>query len=672
MDSNMPNLNSYFLNTMLFLLITNTCSALTFNIVPSRQLPTTVPQFGSVGAYYKITNTTNSSLNNNFVKSLPNGVTQTTCQVNFCGATFNLGPSGSSTDSCILKLNVKSADNDTEHHPLIVCTEDEGSCDGTDSPLNLTEDAPSAIFGISAGNYSDNVGRFFPLLAETHDNGDTWTYPRAILDNLTSQIAPNFYAGLLRAAACSGKINEAVCVAPGSYCTDVGCNEELPLIAVGKNNLNSWFYPDNVFTDLTTRVDSNFRNGSLYGSSCSGFRSNATCIASGEYRTSANQYPLLALTSNGGSTWTYPPSIFQNLKTTIDPSFSNGFLLGASCNPYVCDEESICIATGAFCSGVSCDLQLPLIATSTDKGKNWIYPKSAFQDVKNKIDPNFVSGQLKSASCSGSGNASVCIAAGEFFNKAATLPLIALSRGRGATWTYPNSIFQNLTTTISPDLSGAALNAASCAGSGLTARCIAAGEFTTDNGAEMPLIALTKDSGQSWSYPPFIYTKLKTLVDPNFVSGRFNGATCIGKSGKETICAAAGRYCRDQPCTQSFPLIAVSLDGGKTWQYPPSVYTNLTSIIDSDFLLGYFNSISCTGIGLSEGTEGYSLCVASGQYSTHNATYPLLAYSKDNGMTWNYPPYIFQNLTSTINDNFTFGFFSQDATAGAKITKQKN
>jgi hypothetical protein len=642
-----------WLISTLGLVISKACCAIAFSIVPNVDLPTTVPQFGNTSAYYTVTNTTAANLNANFLKSLPQNVTQVTCDPNYCGATFNLGATGSASESCILKLTIKGPVNSNNSPPLVVCNQNESICDATTSTLNVTESTPVPFIGIGSGRYITDNG-FFPLVATTNDSGATWDYPRALLDNLQQNIDPNFTSGLLRAAACSGSQNKSVCIAPGSFCNDSDCFSQLPLIAIGRRDNSFWVYPGSVFTDLQTKIDPHFTRGFLTGASCTGSGNKAFCIASGVYTTPSLQSPLLALSSNGGGSWSYPTSIFQNPQTTIDPNYTGGFLLSASCNKSTCD--SVCVSTGAFSTAT---MQLPLVAVSTDKGQNWVYPPSVFQNLKSLIDPNFSSGELVSSSCAGTGNKTICIGAGIFFNNTTTQPLLALTRNGGATWTYPASIFTNLPVQIDPNAEGAAFNAASCTGKENTARCIAAGYFIK-SGVNVPLIALTKDGGQNWSYPRFIYTKLKTLVNPNFRTGKFNGATCYEKA-TDSICMAAGDFCIDRSCSRMFPLIGVTKDGGKTWTYPSSVFENLNLKIDPNLTAATFNDISCSGI------KEHSFCIATGEYGSAEGTFPLAAYSTDNGITWTYPPYIFKNLMTTISPEFKLGFFSKAATTGGKL-----
>jgi hypothetical protein len=178
-----------------------------------------------------------------------------------------------------------------------------------------------------------------------------------------------------------------------------------------------------------------------------------------------------------------------------------------------------------------------------------------------------------------------------------------------------------------------------------------------------PLLAISRDAGAYWDYPDFIYTKLKALVDPTFYSGSFNSASCSGE-GKEAFCVAAGSYCRDKGCSFANPLIATSINGGKSWLFPASVYSNLTTKIDPDFKYGFFRSVSCSG-DLPD-----TFCVAAGQYSDGVVERPLLAVSSDRGLTWRYPTSIFMDLTTQISPNFALGLFNGSGTTGGTLIKQ--
>ncbi len=239
------------------------------------------------------------------------------------------------------------------------------------------------------------------------------------------------------------------------------------------------------------------------------------------------------------------------------------------------------------------------------------------------------------------------------------MPLVALTQNGGSSWSYPPSVFTDLPARIRHDFIGGIFNSTHCAGSGRTAVCIAAGTFFR-NGPNFPFLAVSRDAGSTWTYPDFIYTKLKTLVDPTFVSGNFLGTSCIGK-GKKAICMAAGGYCRDVGCSFENPLISVSTDGGKSWAYPPSVFENLTTKIDPQFQLGFFRDISCSG------NENYNFCVAAGQYSNNMTTFPLIAVSTDGGLTWTYPTAIFSGLNVKVDPDFWIGVLNSAATTGGQF-----
>jgi hypothetical protein len=95
----------------------------------------------------------------------------------------------------------------------------------------------------------------------------------------------------------------------------------------------------------------------------------------------------------------------------------------------------------------------------------------------------------------------------------------------------------------------------------------------------------------------------------------------------------------------------LSTDKGKTWTYPKSLFKNLQSVIDVNFLQETFNDVSCSG------NSQYNFCDASGHYSTLTNTYPLTAISTDRVKTWTYPSYIYKNPQLTIDPSFANGRF---------------
>lgn len=639
-----------FLVFTMAVLISSVSQAATFQIAPSRPLPTTIPQHGAAYAYYLVSNLTGTALNNNFVKNLPPDVKQVTCQSQFCGTPFNLAPTGSANDNCVLKLLIKGPVLAT--NSLQICTEGETTCQSLADPLMVTQVDSLPFIGVGAGLYLNNSSQRFPLLATTQDSGASWFYPTEIFTALNASIDPNYRAGSFAGAACSGENDKTICIAPGQYSNNV---TTLPLIAVGHNNATSWNYPHSVFEDLQTTIDPNFVSGELRGAGCSGSGSHSICIAAGDYSTGETQLPLLAQSTNGGTLWTYPESIHTNLKTAIDPDFVSGFLTNASCSKSTC--QTVCVASGGYCNATKCN---PLLALSNDKGSNWTYPAEIFQNLPTKLDPGYAGGNFESVSCTGSGNETICTAAGAFVTNSAPLPMIALTQNGGSSWSYPPSVFTDLATRIAHGFLGGIFNSVSCTGSGPKSVCIAAGTFFRD-GPNLPFIAVSRDAGSNWDYPDFIYTKLKTVVDPRAVSGNFSSTSCTGK-GKHSICVAAGNYCLDNTgCSFVNPLIAVSTNGGKSWSYPPSVYEDLKTKIDPQFQIGLFRDVSCSGDG------DYNFCVAQGQYANNVTTFPLTAISMDSGKTWTYPSTIFNDLKIKVDLEFWIGVFNSSGTTGGQF-----
>jgi 6-phosphogluconolactonase (cycloisomerase 2 family) len=157
---------------ILSLIATTMSYAIPFNIVPTvgTTLPTTVVAGSSVPAFYTVTNMTQSSRSNNYIKYLPPNVTQTTGAglvagngINLCGTSFNLAAAGQAGSSCTLILTISGAvngsDPDPQHH-LFVCFPGGKACAGTNYPLNVSQSASSKLPGslaISPFAYSSVV-----------------------------------------------------------------------------------------------------------------------------------------------------------------------------------------------------------------------------------------------------------------------------------------------------------------------------------------------------------------------------------------------------------------------------------------------------------------------------------------------------------------------------------
>ena len=60
---------------------------------------------------------------------------------------------------------------------------------------------------MASGQYSNNIGITFPLVAISIDSGNTWTYPSYVYQDLNAKIDPNLaIASFVRGAASGGEL----------------------------------------------------------------------------------------------------------------------------------------------------------------------------------------------------------------------------------------------------------------------------------------------------------------------------------------------------------------------------------------------------------------------------------------------------------------------------------
>lgn len=223
-------------------------------------------------------------------------------------------------------------------------------------------------------------------------------------------------------------------------------------------------------------------------------------VAAGAYLDPSNtQRPLLALSQDGGISWTFPQAITEPQPT---PSFYGyGAFNSATCS------GTICIAAGFYVDAQF--IQKPLLAISQDSGATWIFPPSITEPL---VDPVFNSnGVLNSASCYGK----TCIAAGYYVdNRWMGRPLLAVSQDSGATWSFPALITQ-------PPIVLAFSNSGVFYGTSCSseATCIATGIYFDVNSLALPLLVVSKDAGATWSFPLSI---VRPFTVPALVTGGFN------------------------------------------------------------------------------------------------------------------------------------------------------
>jgi hypothetical protein len=246
---------------------------------------------------------------------------------------------------------------------------------------------------VAAGYYTDTTS-LAPLIAHSTNAGLTW------VQNFLPLLNPALYVyGYFAGVDCSG----SNCVAAGSYLTQ-DFNQHSS-VAYSMDGGNTWFQ------QVLPIVEGTFSN-QLNGVSCIGL----SCIAVGDYisDSSNNDYPGIAITHDGGVTWSN--SILQ----TFPAPYTQGEWQAISCT------TAYCVAVGYY-SNVSYSGYLG-VAMSSDFGKTW-----AQQALPLPTDPSGITnGLLKGVKCTGA----TCIATGNYFDNSFTsYPVFVTSNDSGQTWT---------------------------------------------------------------------------------------------------------------------------------------------------------------------------------------------------------------------------------------------
>lgn len=456
---------------------------------------------------------------------------------------------------------------------------------------------------ISAGSYLTNQGSTRPLLAISHDGGEGWSYPASVFSALpinTGLIA------LFTSASCS-RLN---CLASGRFDRLLpGKDLSFPLLMSSQNGGDTWSLPSTILSALPK----DFKQGRFTTQPlCSG----QNCLVAGFYLATNLKLPLLANSSDAGSTWTYPESIIVNLPTDfLGPAFFKG----------VTARAADCFAVGQYQN--KSHKMIPLFSASHDGCKSWTYPKVP------GLPGDFSEGILNSVVCH---QMRGCIAVGTYTSTKPgnpRFPLVAISTNR-TSWIYiptPNVHLPNDFATLN------SLNSINCGDS--FENCIAVGQYTSNQTGSptFPFLLFSTDR-TPWLVPQTIITNLPSNYKNN---GVFNEVDCI-----RHFCIAVGKYKNNDCNSKSLPLLATSFDFGETWTYPPSITANLPN----HTIKGILFSVSCN----------VNDCVARGQSTRVNTlasktSFPLIATSHDAGVTWAYPASVIDNLP---NDYADLGIFT--------------
>jgi len=331
----------------------------------------------------------------------------------------------------------------------------------------------------------------------------------------------------------------------------------------------------------------------------------------------------LAVTTNGGSTW-----------TVLKNGAGNYTFNAVSCT----SDGSVCAA-----AGVNNTTNTPILYTSVNGGVSWAPVTTIITTAAT----------LKAVSCTGSGSSAVCVAVGQDTTNTPNVPLLELGSYNGSSWSWESvstltsykGIYYGATCTGSasnivctvagqntgttspllyvginssgsfvwtapslPSLPSSGLfNAASCTGSGANSLCIAAGSGSVNAAApnQPPILYVSTDGGSTW-------TKSTTTT----INGSFTAASC---SPNGIVCTVAGII--KSVTAVYYPLIYYSTDSGSSWTAAST--SQITQV------KGILNAASCT----DDGTTG--TCVAAGTNGTNASPIaPLLYVSTNSGSSW--------------------------------------
>ena len=429
---------------------------------------------------------------------------------------------------------------------------------------------------LATGYYFDGEVRR-ALMIQSLDGGISWQYPSSVHED---PLPFDFLDGGLSKSAC----NKSVCIATGNY-----YNSELnpmPLLLQSTYLGHNWSYED-MLSSTILPVD--FQKGWFNDSFCK----DTQCFAVGLYENNKGALPLLALQNTDSKTWSYIDLLAQN---SLPGDFQEGWFETISCG------NTSCIAAGTYLDASM--LRHPLLIESKDEGLTWkpavikgkltqhndafLYastcnrmqcfavgsykdPSSpvlmqssikdqAFHAAPFNLPSDYKSGWFNDVDCKDD----FCIAVGTYYNGKEHSPLLIFSNDSGAHWKLQEPYVP------SGESTDGQYSSAACNKMG----CIAGGYSTNYNGI-YPLITVSHDRGLTWEYPASAQV---SVPQAELGNGFFRTVTC-----HENSCIASGDYTID---SAYYPLLALSLDGGITWDFPASIMD--PEVLPANFVNGHF------------------------------------------------------------------------------------
>lgn len=335
---------------------------------------------------------------------------------------------------------------------------------------------------IAVGYYGTNISKSYGMIATSQDKGLSWNY------TLDSSNVPVDYdnSESLNAASCVGSI----CVTAGEY-YDINSNR-YGLAATSSDNGGTWNY---------TITSANPAPGYTAYARFSGVScTSSSCVIVGQYTAGANEYPMIATSVNGGTSWSYT---LDNSSPTPTGYTNNASLTNVSC------QGSNCVAGGMYITATD----YALIAFSSDAGANWTYTLDNTQ-----LPSDFVKIRNKEVivSCSGL----TCIGVGGYNTTTVVFPFIVTSSDGGATWTYT---FDSNSSMPVDYMAAGTFASASCTGK----VCIASGAYQNSLAKTIPMTVQSTDGGLTWTYA---VTSASPALPSNFNGGSFNSSASSTKS----------------------------------------------------------------------------------------------------------------------------------------------
>lgn len=542
----------YISSIVLLNMISASCFALPFSIVPNGKLPTSVPQGGTVSASYIVTNLTSYTLKNNIVRTPPH-VTS-----NGCSPSLTLAPKASCTLDLTISGAVNKNDPNVAHH-LFVCLNDRTSCAGPtpENSLNVTVSSSSIPHLVAVGGYS-NGGDGLPLINLSDNHGTTWqsVVPTALVSTKTEQTALN--QNRLSRLVLFG----VACSTSGFTCATVGLDSinDLPYGLSTTNSGAAW--NNALFSGVPSGA-----GFTLNGVSCAA--SGSACVAVGYYTNDDLSPRIVGLSytsSNGGAAWTLSSSLPPS------PASLNPFKKGGGGNTYRINSVS-CSSNGLQCIAAGTqnfsepDGGNPLLYKTTDGGSSWTGPTlPTIPTYSTNPLRAGDAGQLYGVACSSDGQQCTAVGKKQDSSLSTIVPLAYFTRNGGGLWTgalpTPPPSFA-----ASSPYSPSYLSAVACSANGL--KCIAVGYANAPvppikggSTIDTPLVYTSTDGGESWSTHTY-------LTQPTDSTGtKLVGITCDSDG---TICTAVART-----STQLVDKLSVSYtttNGGTTWGGPVELST---------------------------------------------------------------------------------------------------